>query len=514
MAGQRMQQDLLGTFAAARRVSVPIMVVRTADQFASAEAVAKAVGRFPAGQWDTMRGILALNEEMQEVLRKEQITPDRSTAFVEAMDVAQKLPRMSVLLALNAHRQLVSSEPAATAAAVQAVANLRDQFRQNFRMAVLLAPLGFVVPSELQHDVVVVDHALPDKGELETITRSIYQDAKIAAPSAEVLDKVTDAVSGLSSFAADQQIAMSLNQDGVDIDTLWERKRVAIEQTRGLRVWRGGDSFDGLVGLDAIKTHLRRRMQARTPVGCVLFIDEIDKALANVEHDTTGVRMDQLRTLLSEMEDNEWRGLVAVGVAGGGKSAIAKALGNEAGVPTVQLDMAAMEGSLVGESEQHLRHAMAVVKAIGRGHAYVVATSNAASVMRPELQRRFTDGMWFFDLMTAAERKAAWAAYLKRYALPKPKAADMPDDEGWTGAEIRNACRYAWDTGCTLKEAAQFIVPMSQQRPEEVERLRRGAHGRFLDANRTGTYRYDPVPMQVVARAVQLDALPVSGTKQ
>jgi hypothetical protein len=497
-----MALDMVKTFESARRVSVPIVLVRSVDQAAAIQALERVTPEHPLLQWDTVRGIIGLNDPGTQAASGAR--PEDTIAFVDAMIYAQRLPQGSVLFALNAHRQLTSQEPGQTAAAVQAVANLRDQFKTGFRTLVLCAPTGYSVPSELEYDVAVLDHPLPVDTELDDVVKSLYKEAKFDAPKVELLSKTREALSGLSRFSAEQEAAMSLKRSGIDLDLLWERKRIAVEQTRGLKVWRGGESFADLVGLDSIKVHLKRRMASRTPIGCVLFVDEIDKTLANVEHDTTGVRMDQLRTLLSEMEDNEWRGLVAVGVPGGGKSAIAKAFGNEAGVPTVALDMAAMEGSLVGESEQHLRHAMAVVKAIGRGHAYVVATSNAASVMRPELQRRFTDGMWFFDLMSQTERHAAWMHYIKRYALPKQKLSDLPDDDGWTGAEIRNCCRYAWDTGCTLKESAQFIVPMSRQRPEEVERLRSGAHGRFLDATRTGTYRYDARPMERQVRAVRL----------
>ena len=310
-----------------------------------------------------------------------------------------------------------------------------------------------------------------------------------------------DATSGLTAFESEQVASMSLTEAGLDMDALWERKRITIEQTRGLSVYRGGDRFDDLIGLDSIKIRLRQRIRARTPVGVVVWIDEIDKVLANVEHDTSGVRLDQLRTLLTEMENNDWRGCVAVGIAGGGKSAIAKAFGNEAKVPTVALDLGDLEGPHVGESEQMLRQAISVIKAIGRGHAYVMATSNNASVMRPELQRRFTDGMFFFDLMSDIERAAAWRFYIRKYELP---TQPIPADTGWTGAEIRNCCRDAWDTGVTLVEAARFIVPMSVSRADSIEVLRRYANGRFLDANRAGTYQYTSEPMAKPLRALAL----------
>ena len=497
--------SMIDLFEAARLTSTPILAIRTADQATTIAAVRQGVTEFPLVQWDAARGMTALvgNKLGEEALRQASIAPDATIGFVDAMLAAQRLPNGAILFAHNAHRQLQSQEPIAIAAAVQAVANLRDQYKLNFRMLVLLGP-AFQSPPELEQDVIVIDHPLPGPADLETIVTELHQAAKLAVPDATVMAKAVDAVSGLSAFAAEQVTAMSLTEQGLDLSALWERKRVAIEQTRGLSVWRGGDRFADLVGLDAIKTHLSRRLRARTPVGVVVWIDEIDKTLANVEADTSGVRMDQLRTLLTEMENQEWRGLIAVGVAGGGKSAIAKAFGNEAGVPTVALDLAATESKYVGESEGNLRQLMAIVKAIGRGHAYLIATSNNASVMRPELQRRFTDGLWFFDLMTGAERQAAWRYYVTKYTLTKDQVSPCPDDDGWTGAEIRNACRYAWDVGCTLVEAAQFIVPMARSRADDIDRLRRYAHGRFLDATRPGPYQYTEAPMARQVRAIAL----------
>lgn len=493
---------MLEQFTAARQAGVPIVVIRTADQIATADTLAAASADYPVVVWDTARGMSGRNAAGQAAMKSASVKKEDTIGFTEAMLAAQLLPKTTLLCAYNAHRQLQSQEPVAIAGAVQAVANLRDTFKQNFRMLVLLGP-HFVLPPELDQDVVAFEDPLPGPEALATIVTELHASAKppLERPDAETLAKAVDAVSGLSSFAAEQVVSMSLRETGLDLGALWERKRAMIEQAPGLSVWRGTERFADLVGLDAIKMHLQRRIQARTPIGVVVFLDEVDKVLANIEHDTSGVRLDQLRTLLTEMENNEWRGLVAVGVAGGGKSALAKAFGIEAGVPTIALDLSGMESKYVGESEGQLRHSMAVIKAVGRGNAYLMATSNNASVMRPELQRRFTDGLWFFDLMTAPERAACWLVYLEKYGL---KEQARPDDDGWTGAEIRNCCRYAWDTNCSLLEASQVIVPMARSRADAIEDLRRHAHEKFLDANRPGTYRYEPEPMAKQIRAIQL----------
>ena len=59
-------------------------------------------------------------------------------------------------------------------------------------------------------------------------------------------------------------------------------------------------------------------------------------------------------------------GLLLLGVPDTGKSGLAKALGNEVGRPTLQMDVGALMGSLVGQSEANLRQALKVAEAMGK----------------------------------------------------------------------------------------------------------------------------------------------------
>lgn len=511
---------MLELFEAARRAAVPIMVIRTPDQAATAQALhdhtkattdeaypepkyddeQRRAAEFPVVQWDAARGMLARNDTGTAAMGAAKIDQGDCRDFDVAMAAILDLPPKTVILAFNAQRQLTSSEPKECARAVQAVANARDHLKASFRMLVLLVP-DIVLPPELARDVQMAEDPLPDLDALRGVVRALHDSPSAPPLAEESVDKAAEALSGLSYFEAEQNTAMSLRKDGVDVPSLWERKIVTIQQAPGLSVYRGRERFADIIGQEALKRKLLRRLNARTPLGVVVWLDEIDKALANVEGDTSGTRMYQLLKLLTEMEDNGWTGFIGVGVPGAGKSLVAKALGNEAGVPTIALDLGATESKYVGESEGNLNRAMAIIKAVGRGHAYFVATSNAASVMRPELQRRFTDGMWMFDLLTKAERAAAWKFYTQKYELAQQP---LPDDDAYTAAEIRNCCRDAWEMGVTLVEAAETIIPMARGREADIESLRKFANGRFLDANKGGAYVYTPQPMQRQVRAVAI----------
>ena len=51
------------------------------------------------------------------------------------------------------------------------------------------------------------------------------------------------------------------------------------------------------------------------------------------------------------------RGALLLGIPGTGKSAFSKALGNATGRPTLTLDVGALMGSLVGQTESNIRQA-------------------------------------------------------------------------------------------------------------------------------------------------------------
>src|SRR4029077_20427044 len=100
-----------------------------------------------------------------------------------------------------------------------------------------------------------------------------------------------------------------------------------------------------------------------------------------------------------------------------------------------------------------------------------IATCNKISSLPPELRRRFTLGTFFVDLPTKAEQAKIWPIWIKRFDLDKGQ--DLPECEGWTGAEIRACCDVAFRTGKSLKQAASFIVPVFKSAPEAVESLRK-----------------------------------------
>lgn len=468
----------------ARRVSVPILAINTRDQAATvATLVAGVNGNTPKVQWDFVRGFEPLNDEGAAALAGCGDDAEDATANpTGAVSVANKLPEGTMVFIHNANRYLDD------AGFVQAVGNIRDQFKQDRRMLILMGP-SVTLPVELAGDVIVVDEPLPSPADIERIILDVHEAAGIEVVP-ETLAKAVSATTGLPAFQVEQITAMSLTPDGIVLSDLWERKRQQIEMTPGLSVYRDGETFDSVGGCQSVKDFLARVFAGRNAPNAIVKIDEIDKAMAG-EGDLSGISQDQLGTLLTYMEDHGVRGLLFVGPPGCSKSLVSKAAGNEAGVPTIEFDMGAMKGGIVGQSEQQFRAALKVVTSVSNDRPLFIATCNSIDKLNTALLRRFPK-TFYFDLPDLDERRKIWDIHRERCGLAE---TTMPSDEGWAGSDIRNCCEDARDLGCSVEEAAQWVVPVGVRSRGEIDKLRKQANGVLLSASNPGVFEIPKIPI-------------------
>ena len=456
----------------------------------------------PILRWDCIRGLVSLNTTGNAFLATvapvdkggQEVTVDPVkclellAGYYAAFDnnaSRRGAINDAIIFYMNAQRFI------SNAGVVQALWNILDTFKSHGSTLVMLAP-AMSLPAELTHDVVVVTEPLPTAEEVAKIVDSITASANIESKvTAADKTKIVDTLLGLSSFAVEQVLAMSVTQGGFDRDELWERKRKMIEQTSGLSVWKDKGSFDDIGGLANIKGFLTKLLTSdKNPVRCIGFIDEIEKLFAGSQGDTSGVSQDQLRTLLTEMQDNNIPGIILLGPAGTGKSQIAKSAGAVADAEVLNIDTGAMTGSLVGESQAKIRHAFKTLKAVSQGKSLLICTCNSIGSLPPELRRRFSLGTFFVDLPSAEERTAIWKIWLKKYGFASK--VELPEDTDWTGAEIRACCDVAFRTNSTLVEASTFIVPIAKSAADKIAALRQQAVGKFISASKPGVYEYDP----------------------
>ena len=397
-------------------------------------------------------------------------------------------PQGTTLLVLpNFHRFLNSAE------IVQAL--LRQFFvgKQIRTFVVVLSPV-VDIPVELAKLFVVLNHELPDREQLAELAHSVATEPG-ELPADDEFGRVLDAAAGLTRYEAEGAFSLSLVREGrIQPETLWELKSQTLKKNGLLHLHRGEDSFNDLGGLSALKEFCLRTMRR--------------------QGDANPLKRP--------------KGVLLLSPPGCGKSSFVKCLGQETGRPTIILDVGALYGGLVGETERNIRAALATIDAMapaivlldevekalagatGKGDAgvssrlfgtlltyladrqtdvFVAATCNEIASLPPEFSRagRF-DAIFFIDLPSAEEKSAIWEICLRLFDLDP--AQPRPNDESLTGAEIHSCCRLAALLDVPLVDAAEYVVPISQTSAESIETLRQWASGRCLSADRPGLYQY------------------------
>jgi SpoVK/Ycf46/Vps4 family AAA+-type ATPase len=237
--------------------------------------------------------------------------------------------------------------------------------------------------------------------------------------------------------------------------------------------------------------------------------------------------------LLDDKGRDRPRGVLLVGVQGGGKSLAAKAVAGLWGLPLLRLDFACLYNKFFGETERNLREALKlaeqmapcvlwmdeVEKGLASGDhdggvsqrvlgtlltwmaerkapVFLVATANAIDRLPPELLRkgRF-DELFFVDLPQAEVRAEIFRIHLARRELD-PAQFDLHQlaaaSDGFAGAEIEQAvvgALYAAQARqCPVDQALLLAelkgtAPLSVLMAERLVELRTWAEGRCVKAD-------------------------------
>ncbi|MDZ4263788.1 MAG: AAA family ATPase [Pseudomonadota bacterium] len=415
--------------------------------------------------WDIAQGFTLLSDSSHKDCKSP----------AAAVTQAAGLPNNTTVFLWNFHRLLSSLE------VVQAVQNALPDLKAKGNCLVVLAPSADKIPEELARVFTTLEFAMPDRAALRATMAEVAAPYNLTVPP-EDDGALVDAALGLTDMEAEDAFALSLvTKHGFNRDLISQEKAGALLRQSQLQINRFQERFSDLGGLDVLKDYT-------------------------------------LKTAVSPMS----LGVLILGIPGGGKSHFCKALANELSIPCLSLDFSRMMASLVGASEANMRNALKAVDAMGRvvvmcdevekglagarssgetdsgtkagvasvflrwlsdrepGRAYVVATCNRIDLLPPEYQRAERwDALFYIDLPNAEEKTAIWRIHEAKYKVE----GEHPDDSQWTGAEIKATCRTAAMMGCSLKEAAQYIVPIARSMKEDIDALRQWAGGRAIPAS-------------------------------
>ena len=444
---------------------------------------------------------------------------------MDAVDAVNELPENVVAVFRDLHMFLADGGPVL----VRAIKDMVARGRTTAKTALVLG-CRFALPPELEREFVRVDFALPDAETLGKVLDGICASAKTGPPKAEARELLLDAAAGMTCDEAENAFALSLARHrALNPESVAAEKAAAVARDGLLEVVETGDGLDDVGGLSALKSWLGRRSRAFGGQARAYGLPAP-------------------------------KGVLIAGIPGTGKTLTARATARAFGRPLLRLDAGRLYGSLVGQSEENLRTAIATAEAMapcvlmideiekgfsspGQGldggtssrvlgsflswlqdktaPVFAVATANDVSRLPPELLRkgRF-DELWFVDLPTAAEREQIWRVRIAA-ANRDPGAYDIAvlarSSEGCTGAEIAQAWCDAMYAGFSenrepvmadVIKALAETVPLSTLMSERIAGLRQWARGRARPAGEPETAvalpRCRPVPVLREPRSLEV----------
>lgn len=363
------------------------------------------------------------------------------------------------------------------------------------------------VPAELGRLTAKFDLRLPSDEELMALVRAQAKDWAAQNRGSKVrtdngtLKRLIANLRGVSHSDAQVLIRHAIFGDGAitetDIPEVNRLKFELLDSEGVLRFEYDTETFASVAGLDNLKGWLSLRKNA----------------------------------FLQVSEDRP-RGVMLLGVQGGGKSLAAKAVAGYWGLPLLRLDFGALYNKYFGETERNLRNSLKqaelmapcvlwmdeIEKGLATGQSdnatsqrvlstlltwmaendkpvFIVATSNDITELPPELVRKGRlDEVFFVDLPDTVVRADIFRIHLDKRSLDAERfdlAALAEAAEGFTGAEIEEAvvsARYlASSRGEPVGQddvlaALNRTYPMSIMRAESIAALRAWAENRTVKA--------------------------------
>jgi SpoVK/Ycf46/Vps4 family AAA+-type ATPase len=369
--------------------------------------------------------------------------------------------------------------------------SLRDYRRKGARKVMVVVSnrrMEEALPSEIRGDFVPLKFDRPDLVEITSIMDFMMESERSAGGkgeySPEEREKIFQAVRGMAYQEIEDALSFSIVKQGrIDPTFLHSIKAMMLDKVAGIEYGIYPDRFSNLLGYEVLKEFV-----------------------------------------LSTINDPLAKGIILVGPPGCGKTSFCRCLGNETGMPVLQVELAKIFGSLLGESYERMAALIDVIKAMGRcivlldemekgmsgvsgdggttgtevtvrvmsmllkymsepRESYIISTVNDIGAFRsaPEYLRaeRWDCAPFYIGLPSVQEKKSILDYYKDYFEVE----GDLGTMDGWSGAEIRAACRIAKMRKSKLENVRQFVIPISQILGDKISSLEEWAKTNAINAS-------------------------------
>ncbi|MEJ2396284.1 MAG: AAA family ATPase [Candidatus Thiodiazotropha sp.] len=443
-------------------------------------------------RWSVASGLRSLQQNTQ---------PNRSTLEPAKVlsEIANRTPP-SIYLMMDIHHWL--DDPLI-------LRQLKEIALSKPHQTLVLVSHAAEIPDELRAVAAKFALSLPSRSELELLLQEESQawghkHKRSVTARQEIVDKLITNLSGLTLSDAKQLIRTAIYDDGMlteeDLNELAKTKYQLLDNQGVLSLELDTAKFGQVAGLKNMKHWLEQRrdifLSAQPPAG-------LDPP----------------------------KGILLLGVQGGGKSLAAKSVAGSWGIPLLRLDFGALYNKYYGETERNLRESLKTAETMApcvlwideiekglsgdseggpskrilgtlltwmaerSSRVFLVATANDIEMLPPELLRkgRF-DEIFFVDLPDAEVRKEIFRIHLakrghetEQFDLERLQAAS----EGFAGAEIEQAVVAALYASYAAQETlstehiqteVEQTKPLSVLMAEKIAYLRAWAASRTVSA--------------------------------
>jgi SpoVK/Ycf46/Vps4 family AAA+-type ATPase len=478
----------------------PLVVVETNEERRMLRVIEKACNleQWPCFTWTVADGI-------RRVGRSDAIA--QTSELQQALRHIDKTPQNGVYVLLDAHPWLDNP------VCLRLVKEIAQEYHRTARTLVFVSP-ALDLPQDLQRLSARFSLPLPDRERIREMVLEEARHCQIGGRNelrgqVEALDALIEHLTGMCEDDAQRLIRQAIRDDCTitfdDVHRALKFKREALGGSGLLDCEIDTGSFADVGGLASLKRWL-----------------EVRRAVFTGSRNERGLDIP--------------KGVLLLGVQGGGKSLAAKSIAGSWNVPLMRLDFGVLYNKFQGESERNLRQALKQAEAMApcvlwideiekglaaddsgatdgglsrrilgtlltwmaerRSRVFLVATANDVSRLAPELLRkgRF-DEIFFVDLPDAATRCEILGIHLAKREID-PAVLDLEGvaaaTDGFSGAEIEQLVVAAlYETHAQLKALAteDLLTEARRTRPlsvvmgERVQALREWALERAVSAN-------------------------------